>query len=93
MLNSVSIMKNKIAIHVFSTTNEWLDCVFIVNENDAVRAEYVLSEALDDWLKPVPDAENECYGDWLCRKMDEADFEYDVFYHSWEENDDAKIYQ
>ena len=34
-------------IRIRSEMNEWMDCIFIVSEEDAVRAEKVLQEAWD----------------------------------------------
>lgn len=35
-------------IRIRSEMNEWMDCIFIVSEEDAARAEKVLQEA---WLE------------------------------------------
>lgn len=34
-------------IRIRSEMNEWMDCIFIVSEEDAARAEKVLQEAWD----------------------------------------------
>ena len=45
-------------IRIRSEMNEWMDCIFIVSEEDAVRAEEVLQEAWDSYWK---DGDGWCY--------------------------------
>ncbi|MBQ8133558.1 MAG: hypothetical protein IJ711_00080 [Lachnospiraceae bacterium] len=78
MLNNVSIMENQTPIHVFSTTNEWIDCVFIVKSENAEKAREILENAFDAWFETDT---SEPYGDWLCRAMNVANLDYDVFYN------------
>lgn len=80
MLNNVSVMEDRTAVHVFSTMNEWMDCVFIVRNEDVEKAACVLDKAFGDWFDD-PDAHFVPYGNWLCSAMDAAGFEYDVFFH------------
>ena len=76
MLNNVSIMENKIPIHVFSTMNEWMDFVFIVSKEDARNAAEVLDTSFGSWF----DSDSfEACGDWLCQSLDAAEIEYEMF--------------
>lgn len=76
MLSNVSVMKNKVPVHVFSTMNEWMDCVFIVDNENADKAAEVLDSAFADWF----DADtSEAYGDYLCRALYEAGIEHEMF--------------
>ncbi len=76
MLNNVSVMKNKVPVHVFSTMNEWMDCVFIVDNENADKAAEILDSAFADWF----DADtSEAYGDYLCRALYEAGIEHEMF--------------
>lgn len=76
MLNFAHIVP-KTPIHVFSTVNEWMDCLFLVEPKDAPAAEEVLEKALCDWFD---EDVSEAYGTWLESRMDEAGIEYEVFY-------------
>ena len=72
--------EGKSHINVYSSTNDWMDATFTVD--DIVRADAVrtLEKAFDDWFEPVPEAECECWGDWLCEALDEAGIKYEVSY-------------
>lgn len=51
MLSNVSVMKNKVPVHVFSTMNEWMDCVFIVDKEEyRKKAAEILDSAFADWF-------------------------------------------
>ena len=76
MLNFVRRRKD-VALEVFSTTNEWMDCVFFVSEDEADRAAEVLEEAFGKWFD---EGGSEAHGDWLEDAMTEAGIEYEVFY-------------
>ena len=68
---------DKVEINVFSALNTWMDATFTVNQVDEYRADMVLEKAWNSYLDD-PEAECECYGDWLCRAMDEAGIQYEV---------------
>lgn len=53
-------------IRIRSEMNEWMDCIFIVSEEDAVRAEKVLQEAWDSYWE---DGDGWCYGNYLEDKL------------------------
>ena len=64
-------------IRIRSEMNEWMDCIFIVSEEDAVRAEKVLQEAWDSYWE---DSDGWCYGDYLEDKMIKAGIAFDSYY-------------
>lgn len=66
-----------VEINVFSVTNSWMDATFTVDAVDEHRADAVLEKAWDAYWED-PEAECECYGDWLCRAMDDAGIKYEV---------------
>lgn len=64
-------------IRVQSSTNEWMDCIFLVSPEDKERASEVLKKAWDAfWIE----GESWCYGDFLEAKMSEAGISFDVYY-------------
>ena len=64
-------------IRVQSSTNEWMDCIFLVNQEDKEKAIEVLKKAWDAfWIE----SESWCYGDFLEAKMSEAGISFDVYY-------------
>lgn len=63
-------------IRVFSTMNDWIDCVFIVEEKDIKRAITVLEEAYDDFWEQ----DTMAYGDMLEDALNKAEIEYEAFY-------------
>ncbi len=64
-------------IRVWSSTNEWIDCIFLVNQEDKEKAIEVLKKAWDAfWIE----GESWCYGDFLEAKMSEAGISFDVYY-------------
>ncbi|WP_295356855.1 hypothetical protein [uncultured Succiniclasticum sp.] len=67
-------------INVYSDMNDWMDVTFTVDDKDRADAVQTLRKAYDDWFEPVPEAECECYGDWLEAAMKEAGIEYEVSY-------------
>ena len=70
-------IRNQSCIEVCSDMNEWMDCIFLVDRKDQVRAVKVLSEAFDEYWESNT---AECYGDWLESKMKRAGIGYEVFY-------------
>ena len=70
---------SKVAVNVYSELNEWMDATFLVDAKDAHRAAELLKKSLEDWFDN-PEAECECYGDWLEAAMDEAGIKYEVTY-------------
>lgn len=72
----VEIIKDT-CIRIRSEMNEWMDCIFIVSEEDAVRAEKVLQEAWDSYWE---DSDGWCCGDYLEDKMIKAGIAFDSYY-------------
>lgn len=64
-------------IRIQSSTNKWMDCIFLVSEEDKERAIEVLKKAWDAFWK---EKECWCYGDFLEAKMVEAGISFDVYY-------------
>lgn len=64
-------------IRIRSEMNEWMDCIFIVSEEDAARAEKVLQEAWDSYWE---DGDGWCYGNYLEDKLIKADIAFDSYY-------------
>lgn len=72
--------EGKSLINVYSSMNDWMDATFTVDDKDRADAVRTLEKAYDDWFEPVPEAECECWGDWLCEALDEAGIKYEVSY-------------
>lgn len=64
-------------IRIRSEMNEWMDCIFIVSEEDAARAEKVLQEAWDSYWE---DGDGWCYGNYLEDKLIKAGIAFDSYY-------------
>lgn len=64
-------------IRVQSSTNEWMDCIFLVSEEDKEKAKEVLQKAWDDFWEY---GEGWCYGNSLEAKMVEAGIAFDAYY-------------
>lgn len=64
-------------IRVQSSTNEWMDCVFLVSQEDKERAIEVLKKAWDAFWE---EGEGWCYGNFLEAKMVEAGIAFDAYY-------------
>ena len=64
-------------IRIHSEMNESMDCIFIVSEEDAVRAEEVLQEAWDSYWK---DGDGWCYGNYLEDKLIKAGIAFTSYY-------------
>ncbi len=69
-------------IRVQSCTNEWMDCIFLVSEEEKGKAVEVLKEAWDDFWKESEDC---CYGDFLEARMAKAGIAFDAYYAGVEE--------
>lgn len=66
-----------IAIHCFSDLNPWMDCIVLVNEYDADRAERLIKMAID---RLWDDATDECYGDLIEHNLADAEIDYAIKY-------------
>lgn len=64
-------------IRVQSSMNEWMDCIFLVSQDDTNRAIEVLKKAWDDFWE---EGEGWCCGNFLEAKMVEADIAFDAYY-------------
>ena len=64
-------------IRVRGCTNEWMNCIFLVEEQEKEKAIGVLEKAWDDlW----DEGEDWCYGEFLETRMAEAGIRYDAYY-------------
>ena len=64
-------------IRVRGCTNYWMDCIFLVEEKDKERAARVLQKAWEDLWE---EGEDQCYGDFLGRRLTEAGIQFDMYY-------------
>lgn len=64
-------------IRVSSSTNEWMDCIFLVDEKDKEKAIEVLKKAWDDFWE---EGEGWCYGNFLEARLVAADIAFDAYY-------------
>lgn len=71
------------AIRLFSTLNQWMDCVFLVIEEDKEYAIDVLDRAWNQFWEQ----NDEPYGDFLENALYEVGIEYEVFYTNKTEED------
>ena len=71
-------------IRVRGCTNEWMDCIFLVDEKDKEKAARVLQKAWDDLWE---EGEDRCGGDFLGRRLIEAGIPFDVYYAGTEAGD------
>lgn len=64
-------------IRVRGCTNEWMNCIFLVEEKDKDEAVRVLEKAWDDlW----DEGEDWCYGEFLETRLTEAGISFDAYY-------------
>ena len=59
--------------------NEWMDCIFLVDEDDAYDALKVIEEAWEEYWED-DDLQCECFGDVLENKLFEAGISFEAFY-------------
>ena len=71
-------------IRVCGCTNEWMDCIFLVEERDKEKAAVVLEKAWDDLWE---EGEDQCYGDLLRARLTEVGLRFDVYYAETEAGD------
>lgn len=64
-------------IRVQSSTNEWMDCIFLVSKEETEKAIEVLKKAWDAFWE---EGEGWCYGNFLEEKMVEAGIAFDAYY-------------
>lgn len=74
-------IEKQTCIRVCSELNEWIDCIFAVDPENADRTVGILEKAYDDWWK----VEGICFGDWLENSLAKAGIKYEVFYKQEEE--------
>lgn len=77
----VEVIKSEI-IRVQSNTNDWIDCIFLVDEDEKERAVEVLEKAYDDFWN---EGEGWCYGDFLEARLLKAGIAFDAYYADAEE--------
>lgn len=72
----VEVVKDSV-IRVQSSMNEWMDCIFLISEEEKERAIEILKKAWDDFWK---EGEGWCYGNFLETRMVEAGIAFDSYY-------------
>lgn len=76
----INTITNKTEINVTSETNNWMDATFtIINDKDWYKARETLKKAWDSYWED-PEAEDQCYGDWLEWALQKAGIEYEATY-------------
>lgn len=68
---------NETSIRVHSGVNLWMDCTFKVVPEDVERAAKVLDRAWDLYWDEAESGQ-ECYGDWLEKRLKEAGIRYSL---------------
>lgn len=69
-------------IRVQSSMNEWIDCIFLVEEEEKEKALEVLKKAWDDFGE---EGEGWCFGNFLENSLIEANVAFEVYYADVEE--------
>lgn len=69
----------KVEIDIYSSMNTWMGATFTVDATNEHRAQEVLDKAWDAYWDD-PEAECECYGNWLESAMKKARIKYKVAY-------------
>lgn len=72
----VEVLKDSI-IRIQSSTNEWMDAIFLVKKEEEEKAKEVLQKAWDDFWE---EGEGWCYGNFLEARLVEAGIAFDAYY-------------
>lgn len=72
----VEVLKDSV-IRVQSSTNEWMDAVYLVSKDDEEKAKEVLQKAWDVFWE---EGEGWCYGNFLEARLIEAGIAFDAYY-------------
>lgn len=80
-------MYDKRICRYFSVTNPWIDVVVIVNNDDAVRTNEIILEAMEKYWS----YDYECYGDSIELYLDDANIQHQSVYH--DANDESDEYE
>lgn len=72
----VTVSKDSV-IRVQSSSNEWMDAVYLVSKDDEEKAKEVLQKAWDDFWE---EGEGWCYGNFLEARLVEAGIAFDAYY-------------
>lgn len=71
-----------IGVRVSSAMNPWMDCIFVVKEENIEEAKEVLLKAWNDYWE---DDDGWCFGDFLETRMDSSGIPFTSYYESEEE--------
>lgn len=72
-----------VCIRVRGCTNEWMNCIFLIDEKDKEIAAGVLEKVCDDlW----DEGEDWCYGEFLETRLTEAGIRFDAYYAEMEDD-------
>lgn len=77
----VTVSKDSV-IRVQSSSNEWMDAVYLVSKDDEEKAKEVLQKAWDDFWE---DGDGWCYGNYLEDKLVQAGIAFDAYYSDAED--------
>ena len=77
----------KTVINVYSEINDWMDCLVTVKTEDAPVATGVLEKAWTSYWED-PEAEDQCYGDWLDWALQQAGIEHEMYYKPSDSDED-----
>lgn len=72
----VEVLTNSV-IRVQSVVNEWMDCIFVVSQEDEEKAHKVLDKAWDSFWE---NGEGWYYGNYMETKMVKAGIAFTAYY-------------
>ena len=72
-------------INVYSDMNVWIDCLVVVSTEHAPVVTGVLEKAYESYWED-PEAEDQCYGDWLEQALQQAGIPYEIYYKPSDED-------
>ena len=79
-------IQTKTCINVCSNVNEWIDCMFIVDEPDVEKAKEIITQAYDEWWED--DEICNTITDWICKALRENNIEFEVYFKENEEEEE-----
>ena len=75
------------AIVLYSDTNQWINiCVVPSPYEDFEKVRDIAEQAYDDWFEMDTD---ECIGEYIERKLNEAECGFDIYYGDFNEDEEG----
>ncbi len=77
-MGNVEIL-NQSVIRLYSPTNEWIDCIILVDAENEEKAKTIIENAYDEWWE-LSRGIYDPYEDYIIEALENAEIAFDIYH-------------